>query len=716
MRTAQAGTIRFLRLLMVASIALPLGLFAYTSWVNYRAAYHLADQRVERSLTIAEENASNLFRSSDLILAAANELVANRSDDEIRANEKAYHDVLRRLAAGLKGVNSVWVFGADGVPVVTSALYPAPRTFSNVDRDYFQAQVDRDVGAYIGAVVAPKVPGQEIYTVSRRRPGDRFMGVSAVAIKAADTQAFYQAVGSAPGSYFALVRADGSFLARYPAPVAIGLKLTDASTTMKSIAANPQAGINTLTSQTDAVRRRLGYRKVPDFPAYVFAAVDEDAIVSEWMRLMGSYLVVGAPATALLFAALLFGLVRTQRLHREAEARANAEAALRQSQKMEAIGQLTGGVAHDFNNLLTIVLGNLGTAKRVLDASHPAAPRLQRAVASALQGAERAAAVTERLLAFSRRQPLKPIVVDVNSALRDSEVLLRRALGENRALKVVLASGARNIEVDPSQLDVAVLNLVVNARDAIGEHGSVRLTTGTLDVDDTNSAAYADLAHGRYTFIEVADDGVGMPPDVLARAIEPFFTTKSTGRGTGLGLSQVYGFVKQSGGHVTIDSAVGQGTTVRMYFPSVDRAADPVQTGEQRDCPIGNGERVLVVEDDEQVRHYINDTLRDLRYEVTEAENGEQALRALDGLNGNHAGIDLVLTDIVMPGMRGIELARRIQAAHPDMPVIFMTGYLGDAMRTAEVEPGVDLLKKPFSREEIARRIHKALTDKNLAG
>src|SRR4051812_36397000 len=193
MRIAQAGSVRFLRWLMAASVALPIILFSIASWLNYRAEFSRADERIGRSLTIVEGHAENLFRSSELLLASVNHILANRSDAEIRLEEKLYHDILVELTRPLAGVNSVWVFGADGVPLVTSALYPAPRNFSNIDRDYFKAQIERDVGAYIGSVVAPKVPGEEIYTVSRRRPGSSFSGVSAVAIKAIDTQTFYKA-------------------------------------------------------------------------------------------------------------------------------------------------------------------------------------------------------------------------------------------------------------------------------------------------------------------------------------------------------------------------------------------------------------------------------------------------------------------------------------------------------------------------------------------
>ena len=704
MQTARVGTIRFLRLLMVGSVALPVTLFAYAAWLNYNATFRFADERIDRSLTIAQENAANLFQSADLLLAAANALAGGRSDEEIRAHEKDVHDTLQRLAAPLQDIHSVWIFAADGRPLVSSNIYPVPQNFVNTDRDYFQAQVERDAGLYVGAVVPPKVAGPVIFSVSRRRPGDTFNGVVAVAIRPADTENFYQAIGMAPGSYYALLRNDGTFLARFPAPARLGLSLDKNSTTMKSIAVHPDSGISSLTSQTDAVKRRLGYRKLSGYPIYLLAGLDRDAILNEWLRLMASHLIFGVPATAIMFSAIFYAMIRTQRLYREAEKRATAEAALRQAQKMEAIGQLTGGVAHDFNNLLTIVIGNLDMAKRALERGVDGAiGRASQAVDNALQGARRAANLTQRLLAFSRQQPLAPAVLDLNTAIKDSLTLLRRALGENYELEVTYGAGAWNIEADPAQLDVTLVNLVVNARDAIEQGGKVTIETGNAYLDDNYCRAHPELKPGQYAMVAVSDTGSGMTADVLARAFEPFFTTKAAGRGTGLGLSQVYGFVKQSGGHVTMYSEPGQGTSVKMYFPRAYRAADQIDKPSQAKPLLGRGQSILVVEDDDDLRKYVTDTLRDLNYTVAEAANGEEALKAVEG---DGKKFDALLTDVVMPGLNGRQLADRITAINPAVRVIFMTGYSRNAIiHHGRLDPGVKLLQKPFSRADLAEHI-----------
>jgi PAS domain S-box-containing protein len=383
------------------------------------------------------------------------------------------------------------------------------------------------------------------------------------------------------------------------------------------------------------------------------------------------------------------------------------KAALAQSQKMEAIGQLTGGVAHDFNNLLMVVLGNLDVAKSLLEAADLNRGRLERAIQNAGHGAERASVLTKSLLAFSRRQPLQPRTIDVNQSLKEAAQLLQRALGENRPLEIVGAAGAWNIEADPVQLEAALLNLVLNARDAMPDSGKVTLESANVYVDERYAAQHPDIKPGQYVVVSVSDTGSGMPPDVLSRAFEPFFTTKPAGHGTGLGLSQVFGFVKQSGGHVNLYSEVGQGTTIKMYFPRAYRAVEKI-TQEKHDAVIqGNGQHILVVEDDADVRNFVSETLRDLNYRVAATESAEAALEYI----GNHDPVDAIVTDVIMPGMNGRQLADAVGAVSPQAKVIFMTGYSRNAIvHHGRLDPGVVLLQKPFTREELSSRLHSLLT------
>ncbi len=378
---------------------------------------------------------------------------------------------------------------------------------------------------------------------------------------------------------------------------------------------------------------------------------------------------------------------------------------LHQSQKMEAIGQLTGGVAHDFNNLLTVILGNLDTISRRISGDDR---RLRRAVDHAMQGAERAATLTQQLLAFARRQPLNPKPTDVSKLVTDMGELIHRALRENIVVEMVLAPEIWYAEVDPHQLESALLNLAVNARDAMPHGGKLTIETGNAHLPE----GFGEIASGDYVVICVSDTGCGMTPEVMARAFDPFFTTKLIGEGTGLGLSQVFGFIKQSGGHVRLQSEPGSGTTVRLYLP---RLVGELPVAEQRPTrsavPAQADETVLVVEDDDDVRIYSTDTLRELGYAVLEARDGLSALRMIE----HHPEVQLLFTDVGLPGINGRELVDAARARQPGLRVLFTSGYERSAlMHDSRLEAGVELLTKPFTRAQLASRI-RAVLDADLS-
>jgi signal transduction histidine kinase/DNA-binding response OmpR family regulator len=393
-----------------------------------------------------------------------------------------------------------------------------------------------------------------------------------------------------------------------------------------------------------------------------------------------------------------------QRVASEVEERTKAEEALRQAQKMEAVGQLTGGVAHDFNNLLTIIIGGLETVRR---ARPDETARVQRAVDMALQGAQRAASLTSRLLAFSRRQPLAPKPIDLNVLVRDMTELLHRTLGEHIELEGVLAPRLWAIEADQNQLESALINLAVNARDAMPDGGKLTIETANTALDESYSATDAEVRPGQYVAVSVSDSGHGMPGETLARAFEPFFTTKEVGRGTGLGLSMVYGFVKQSGGHVTLYSEPGQGTTVRLYFPRYFGSPSNVDDGTAAALPTGGeGEVVLVVEDNEDVRNYSSTVLRELGYQVLQAGEADAALAILRG----PARIDLLFTDVVLPGRSGRVLADEAAVLRPGLKILFTTGYSRNAIvHHGRLDSGVQLITKPFTFEQLAARVRDVL-------
>ena len=387
------------------------------------------------------------------------------------------------------------------------------------------------------------------------------------------------------------------------------------------------------------------------------------------------------------------------RLKEEVGERERAEASLRQSQKMEAVGQLTGGIAHDFNNMLTGIIGSLDMMRRRLADNR--FDGLDRYLTTALGSAERAAALTHRLLAFARRQPLDPQPIDVAEVLRSVAELITHALPEKITLRLDIADGLPPALADSNQLENAVLNLAVNARDAMPEGGDLVVSAAMADP----GALSLPGRTGDYILISVSDTGDGMPPEVLEKVFEPFFTTKPMGQGTGLGLSMVYGFVQQSGGSVAIRSEPGAGTTICLYLPTT--SAEPAVDG--KPDPVvrkGSGERVLVVEDEDAVRMIVREALLELNYEAVEIADPAEALPYL----ASDERVDLLISDIGMPGINGRELADKARQLRPDLPILFITGYAGHATSMTDfLDPGMSLITKPFKFEKLAAIIRKMI-------
>ncbi|MFY3383014.1 ATP-binding protein [Paracidovorax sp. MALMAid1276] len=387
---------------------------------------------------------------------------------------------------------------------------------------------------------------------------------------------------------------------------------------------------------------------------------------------------------------------RTQELIQNAEA-------LRQAQKMEAVGQLTGGIAHDFNNLLQVIVGNLEILNRGLPEEMA---RLRRAATQAMSGARRAGALTQRLLAFARRQPLDPKPLNASVVVQGMAELVRRALGETIELESVVEEDLWTVEVDPNELESALLNLAVNARDAMPAGGRLTIETANAHLDEGYASQHAEVRSGAYVVISVSDTGIGMDADTMSRVFEPFFTTKEEGKGTGLGLSQVYGFVKQSGGHVKLYSEVNVGTTVKIYLPRREGAAQGHEHAHEQAVPGASGEAILVVEDDADVRAYSMAALQELGYQATAATNGPEAVRLLE-----QRRFDLLFTDVVLPqGMTGADVAARARQLWPDIRVLFTSGYARNAIvHHGRLDPGVQLLSKPFTFDDLACRLRSVL-------
>jgi len=391
----------------------------------------------------------------------------------------------------------------------------------------------------------------------------------------------------------------------------------------------------------------------------------------------------------------------------ELENREAAEAQVRQMQKMESVGQLTGGIAHDFNNMLTVVIGSLDIAKRRFETDRA---RALGCIDNALEGAHRAALLTARLLAFSRQLPLAPRVLDANKLLGGMSEMLRHTLGEHLRVETVLAGGLWRTFIDPGQLENAILNMAINARDAMPEGGQLTVETSNAHLDDAYVGSNSEAVAGQYVLLSVTDTGTGMPDDVIERVFDPFFTTKGVGKGTGLGLSQVHGFVKQSGGHVKIYSEPAVGTTIKLYLPRyLGAEADlDIETlsPDEVSAHARDGEVVLVVEDDEKIRFLSVEALRDFGYKVVQAGDASQALAIL----AVESRIDLLFTDIVMPDMNGRQLADKARQSRPDLKVLYTTGFTRNAVvHNGVLDVGVALISKPFTIDALATKVRLVL-------
>jgi signal transduction histidine kinase len=420
-----------------------------------------------------------------------------------------------------------------------------------------------------------------------------------------------------------------------------------------------------------------------------YAYTDEDVRLADRI---GSQ-IAGAVANAQLYA---------ERIQSEKE-RAALEEQLRQSQKMEAIGRLAGGIAHDFNNLLTVIKGYSQLSLLNLEQSHP----LRAGVENIQSAADRASDLTYQLLAFSRRQIMEMKVIDLNTVLKNLEKMLKRMIGEDIELVFVLAEDLGRVKADSGQIDQVLLNLAVNAKDAMPKGGKLTIETAKVFLDEAYARNHAGVIPGHYVMFSVSDTGVGMTPEVKERVFEPFFTTKEAGKGTGLGLSTVYGIVKQSGGNIWVYSELGKGTTFKIYLPEVEESLEKrVGKVEEKEPPHGN-ETILIVEDDEKVRELAVQILEKYGYTILKASQGNEALSICE----EHKGlIHLMVTDVVMPGMDGQELVKYFRCQHPETKVLYMSGYTDNTIvHHGVLEKGMNYMQKPFTVEGLAKKVREVL-------
>ncbi|MGY4317328.1 ATP-binding protein [Bradyrhizobium sp. JR3.5] len=706
MPTAHRNSLRLLQWMMAASLALPLALFLFASAMSRISTSEAADQEIQRTLDVAHEHALKVFETIDRSLAEITEVVRGMSDADIAAREKSLHERLRRVADTLPQVKSIWVFDANGHALVNSLVQPAPDIdFS--DRDYFRIHMERDIGTYIGEVLTPRAPyqGSRFFSVGRRRNNEdgSFGGVIQASVLPEYFENFYAKIGREPGRFLALIRTDGSILAHFPV-IDHDARFEPSGPLGRQVVANPETGGMTIRSPADGIERRMRYQRLAEYPIYVSAGLETSAIQARWISTMAQHLIFGIPATALLFGLLALAFRRTQRLQEEADRRIEAEDALRHGQRLEALGQLTGGVAHDFNNLLTVIRASVDMLRR----PDLPEPRRQRYIDAISNTVNRAAKLTNQLLAFARRQTLKPEVFDVCQNVRTLSEMITTLIGSRIEITAQVPDETCLVNADAGQFETAIINMAVNARDAMDGVG--RLTIAVRAVNKLPSEAITPPSPHGHVAVSVADTGVGIPPELFGRIFEPFYTTKEVGHGTGLGLSQVFGFAKQSGGEVTVTSEVGKGSTFTLYLPRVVGRHN-VQSPLTEDAPSVDptSASVLIVEDNAEVGKFAADTLTQLGCTCVLVEN---ATHALEELAVDPGRFDLVFTDVVMPGMSGIELAEEIRRQRLDLPIVLASGY--SQVLSQQGSGGFELLQKPYSAEQLARVLHKATRSRRL--
>jgi signal transduction histidine kinase len=592
--TAAFGAIGTLRLLVIGSVLVPLLLAGVGGYLSYRASYQRAQAALAEAVAVAEENTTKILDTHVLVAARIDDLLAGVPDGEVRAQERSLHDRLFRQVRDLPQVAAAWVIDTDGRALVSARVFPVNREIDHAGRDDFRALQDAGSHTFIWALRARSLERgdyQPYFTVSQRRQASdgSFRGIVVVAVAGDYFASFYNSLLGASAQYAASVlREDGTSLARYPEGAAPPFAGQHDQLLAKAIAERATGGIIAGGSPFGEAGSIVAYKRLANYPVYVAIARTQGSILREWLASMVGYAAIGIPAAVGFMLLSLLALRRTRREQsalaeaRDAVAqRAAVEAQLHQAQKLEAVGLLTAGIAHDFNNLLTIVSGNLA----LLTAQpEPADARREKYIASATTACERAASLTKRLLGFARREPIDPRPVDVNDAINGVSDLPWRSFGDRIVADFRLSGSLWPVFVDPNQLENALLNLALNARDAMTGRGTLTIETLNCHLDEAHAAAHPGATAGDYVAITVSDTGCGMPQEVREKAFDPFFSTKEAGKGSGLGLSQVYGFVTRFGGHCAIDSEPGIGTTIKIYLPrylgAIEETGAPPESAE----------------------------------------------------------------------------------------------------------------------------------------
>ena len=692
------GVIRILRLLLVLSVVGPAVVLACAAWLDWRETYNQALQQGARTGQILREHALKVFEAHEVILDQIEERIRNMDWAAVRQSEDVQR-FLARLTRRQHLVTSIVLVAADGKAAGVSNAFPVP-DLDLSDRAYFKALKAGSVGTYIGEPIVGRVTGNRVMIVARARltPDGRFDGAITVAISLDRFSEFYSSIIAVEENSVTLARADGAVLVRQPPATSAAPKLSPSSGFMQAI----RSGASTIrtVAEMDGIERLYSIVPVGSYPVYVSYGLSLTSLRRAWLLdllIFGAFAVAAAVA---LFSVSLLALRRLRNEQRlveqwqgEVARRQLAEETLRQSQKMEALGQLTGGVAHDFNNMLMVISGNVELLKRKVAGA--GADRQISAIEHAAQNGE---ALTRKLLTFSRRRLVQSRSIELGPFMAKLVDLLKPSLPDRVELTSEIAADIWPVQANSGDLELSLVNIVLNARDAMPHGGKVTIAAQnrTLSADDPTT----EHLSGAFVALSAHDNGPGIAPEHLSRVFEPFFTTKEVGRGTGLGLSQVYGFAKQNGGTVTIASMPDSGTTVTLFLRRAARIAESA-SGEAR---LKSGSKVLLVEDNNDVAEAAVALLESIGCTVKRVGAAEPALELL----GSGETFDLVFSDIVMPGgMDGVELARTLRARYPTLTVLLATGY-SDAAQKAAGE-GFPILLKPYQLGALEHALAEAV-------
>ncbi len=693
--------------LQIACIVFPALLFCGLASIDYRIELDRTRHDVATTTTALAEHAQTVMENANLVLAGVLDHIGDRDWEALAASPQT-HEFLAALQRELPPVEAIFLVAPNGIVAASSRAWPMP-PYDLHAMEYFTRTQAQDSDAVVVTEPRPGTySGTKGFIVARRRVRDgRFDGLVGVTVSHAYFETFYRAIMTHPtASAAGLIRTDGALLVRFPDPPIHPPALPADNPMMAAARAGLDSAVFGGHSSLSGDERIAGFRRLRDLPLLVGYSINRSVFLTTWALHAA---VIGI--CALLLSILLLAtehLVRRKtqiehdglrRLVEETERRRQVEAMAQQGQKMEALGRLTGGVAHDFNNLLAVILGSL---ELVLRRENDA--RSTRLLQTAADAAKRGAKLTAQMLSFSRKHEVAVRAVDVNAVIRGMDELLHRTLGSHVRLRYDLADDLWPVLADLVQLELALLNLAVNARDAMPAGGDLTIHSYAVTVPDP-AIPVPELQPGDYVCVQVADTGIGMSDDVRVHAHEPFFTTKPPGSGTGLGLSMVYGFVRELGGALTFDSRPGAGTTVSVFLRKSPSAPVVETRRPDANVPSARPGRIMLVDDDASVRLATRAMLEELGHEVVEVTGGAEALDVLD----RDRRFDLLLIDFAMPVMNGSQLAAEVTKLWPLAPILFVTGYVeNDALRPWS-DLGYGTVQKPFSTRDLAAAVEAAM-------